>query len=192
MSDDTSLRVSKDLADELYERKGRGTSYEDFIWDLLSRVDSQDKLDDRAVDDDQDGSHDRAVDDEQDRALVEDDQEDSDDQEGSDDDLPDELQRRMESQVASMDIKGRPTAVKRARRDALIYAWDRLREEGEMQPKRLADDVIGQFFDNPDLNYSVSASGHPGYQLLDNFLREAMLDLPGVHSTGRVWQFRED
>jgi len=36
---DTSIRVSEELADELYSRKGRGTSYEDFIWQLLDRVD---------------------------------------------------------------------------------------------------------------------------------------------------------
>ena len=32
---DTSIRVSEELADELYRRKGRSTSYEDFIWQLL-------------------------------------------------------------------------------------------------------------------------------------------------------------
>ena len=32
---DTSIRVSEELADELYSRKGRSTSYEEFIWSLL-------------------------------------------------------------------------------------------------------------------------------------------------------------
>jgi len=36
---DTSIRVSDDLADELYARKGRSTSYEEFIWELLAAVD---------------------------------------------------------------------------------------------------------------------------------------------------------
>lgn len=36
---DTSIRVSEELADELYNRKGRGTSYEEFLWELLERVD---------------------------------------------------------------------------------------------------------------------------------------------------------
>jgi len=36
---DTSIRVSNELADELYERKGRSTSYEDYIWELLDEVD---------------------------------------------------------------------------------------------------------------------------------------------------------
>jgi len=42
MGDDTSIRVSEELAEELYQRKGRATSYEDFIWELLERVDSDD------------------------------------------------------------------------------------------------------------------------------------------------------
>jgi len=33
---DTSIRVSEELADELYSRKGRSTSYEEFIWQLLN------------------------------------------------------------------------------------------------------------------------------------------------------------
>lgn len=31
----TSIQVSDDLADELYERKERGESYEDVIWRLM-------------------------------------------------------------------------------------------------------------------------------------------------------------
>jgi hypothetical protein len=102
-----------------------------------------------------------------------------------------DIHDRMEARLEQLDVKGRPAAVERTRRQAVKYAWGRLREEGEMQPSRLADDVMGQFFDHPDLGYSVSSSDHPGYQLLDNVLRDVMLDLPGVHSTGRVWQFHE-
>jgi len=36
---DTSIRVSEELADELYARKGRSTSYEDYLWQLLDEVD---------------------------------------------------------------------------------------------------------------------------------------------------------
>ena len=32
---DTTIRISEDLADELYERKSRGESYEDVIWQLI-------------------------------------------------------------------------------------------------------------------------------------------------------------
>jgi hypothetical protein len=35
----TSIQVSEELADELYERKERGGSYEDVFWRLINRVD---------------------------------------------------------------------------------------------------------------------------------------------------------
>jgi predicted CopG family antitoxin len=36
----TSIQVSERLADELHSRKGRGDSYEDVIWELIERADS--------------------------------------------------------------------------------------------------------------------------------------------------------
>jgi predicted CopG family antitoxin len=36
---DTSIRVSDELADELFDRKQRGESYEDVIWRLIEEVD---------------------------------------------------------------------------------------------------------------------------------------------------------
>jgi len=38
----TSIQVSETLADELHSRKGRGDSYEDVIWELIERADSDD------------------------------------------------------------------------------------------------------------------------------------------------------
>jgi len=35
---DTSIRVSNELADELFDRKGRGESYEDVIWRLIEQT----------------------------------------------------------------------------------------------------------------------------------------------------------
>ncbi len=40
---DTSIRVSDKLADELFERKQRGESYEDVIWRLLEESDNNDE-----------------------------------------------------------------------------------------------------------------------------------------------------
>jgi len=37
----TSIQVSERLADELYERKGRGESYEDVIWSLIEDSDGE-------------------------------------------------------------------------------------------------------------------------------------------------------
>ena len=39
---DTSIRVSEDLADELYDRKERGDSYEDVIWRLIEQAEERD------------------------------------------------------------------------------------------------------------------------------------------------------
>jgi predicted CopG family antitoxin len=39
---DTSIRVSEDLADELYDRKDRGESYEDVIWRLIEQAEERD------------------------------------------------------------------------------------------------------------------------------------------------------
>jgi predicted CopG family antitoxin len=38
---DTSIRVSDELADELFDRKKRGESYEDVIWRLIETADSK-------------------------------------------------------------------------------------------------------------------------------------------------------
>lgn len=35
----TSIQVSEELADELHDRKERGDSYEDVIWDLIKTTD---------------------------------------------------------------------------------------------------------------------------------------------------------
>lgn len=40
---DTSIRVSDELADELYSRKSRGESYEDVIWRIIERADGVDR-----------------------------------------------------------------------------------------------------------------------------------------------------
>lgn len=39
---DTSIRISEELADELYDRKSRGESYEDVIWRLISKESERD------------------------------------------------------------------------------------------------------------------------------------------------------
>lgn len=37
---ETSIRVSHELADELFDRKRRGESYEDVIWRLIEEADN--------------------------------------------------------------------------------------------------------------------------------------------------------
>lgn len=40
VSERTSISVSTTLADELYDRKKRGESYEDVIWRLIEKADA--------------------------------------------------------------------------------------------------------------------------------------------------------
>jgi predicted CopG family antitoxin len=40
---DTSIRVSDELADELFDRKQRGESYEDVIWRLIEQGNNNDE-----------------------------------------------------------------------------------------------------------------------------------------------------
>ena len=40
---DTSIRVSSELADELFDRKKRGESYEDVIWRLIDDADGSEE-----------------------------------------------------------------------------------------------------------------------------------------------------
>jgi len=46
---DTSIRVSDELADELFSRKRRGESYEDVLWRELEKADAFSKIDDGDV-----------------------------------------------------------------------------------------------------------------------------------------------
>jgi hypothetical protein len=98
----------------------------------------------------------------------------------------------MEEQLSEMDVPGRPAEVERARREAIKYAWERLRVEGSMKPREIANDTFGQFFEHPELGYSTSTGRYAGYQFWDNCLRSALKELPGVHQSGRTWVFREE
>lgn len=40
MAEDTSIRVTEELADELFDRKKRGETYEDVIWRLIEQGDA--------------------------------------------------------------------------------------------------------------------------------------------------------
>jgi len=111
-----------------------------------------------------------------------------------DDQDADQLREEMIEVLDDVAIPGRKAAVERTRREAVISAWDRLREEENMKTGELANDIFGQFFDNEYLGYSTS-SRYPGYGLWDNCIRDALQELPGVESPGRrgnKWRFRPE
>ena len=99
------------------------------------------------------------------------------------------LRERAEAALDELDIPGRPAAVERTRRKAVMYAWERLREEGAMKPSALANDTLGRFWDDPDLNYSSASGRYAGYQLWDNCVRTVLRELPGVHPNSPKWTF---
>jgi len=170
---DTSIRVTGKLADELYDRKGRGGSYEDVIWRLIEQAEGIESS----------GGSTNGTDPSADRETHSADTEHTD---------PDAMRARMEEQLSDMDVPGRPAEVERARREAIKYAWERLRVEGSMKPREIANDTFGQFFEHPELGYSTSTGRYAGYQFWDNCLRAALKELPGVHQSGRTWVFREE
>lgn len=67
---DTSLRVSTELADELWGRKERGDSYEDVIWRLIELADRADDAADQLTSDRADAEADADPSDQQDRGAV--------------------------------------------------------------------------------------------------------------------------
>jgi len=106
----------------------------------------------------------------------------------------DDLRDRMEAELEELDVPGRPPAVEETRREAIKFAWERLREEGKMQPRDLANETFQEFEDDPDLGYSASGTRYDGYQLWDNCVRGVLRELPGVYpgSGSAGWKFRED
>lgn len=112
----------------------------------------------------------------------------------SDDGNGDGLRAKMEAKLADLDVPGRPPEVEETRREAIKFAWETLREAGEMQPRELANETFHEFEDDPNLGYSAGGSRYDGYQLWDNCVREVLRELPGVHpgSGSGGWSFHED
>lgn len=105
-----------------------------------------------------------------------------------------DLRDRMEAKLEDLNVPGRPPAVEETRREAIKFAWDRLREAGEIQPRDLANETFQEFDDDPDLGYSASGTRYDGYQLWDNCVRGVLRELPGVYpgSGSAGWKFREE
>lgn len=96
----------------------------------------------------------------------------------------DDLREQMEERLDELDVPGRKTAVEATRRRVIKYAWETLREEGTIDAGDLQKDLMGKFFEDPNLGYSVSKR-NPGYQLWDNCVRDRLVELPGVVAPGQ-------
>lgn len=188
MADDTTtIEIRDDQADDLHDRKERGESYKDVIDRLLQRP---------ARDTQGDSGHSRPAsgpaDGGQGISATSEGAAGTDALTDQQEDSPADLRERMETALADLDVPGRDPAVERTRRQAISWAWARLREEGSMRPRDLANDTLGQFFEEPNLGYGTASGRHAGYQLWDNCVRDVLRELPGVHtSTGKEWSFEE-
>jgi len=166
MGDDTSIRVSQELAEELYQRKGRGTSYENYIWTLLDRIDEA-----------KTSGNGTATPMERSTASQPSDTERSDDTVNT---MPAvDREQLREALAGSGDVL-------EARVDAILAMYDRLRQEGEATKAELLDVVNAEAVDyaGPDSVWSNMVKG-----------KETLQALPGVEPppTGRsTWRYSSE
>lgn len=163
----TSIQTSEELADELWERKNRGESYEDVIWRLIELAD--------AAEPESEADEKRAR--KSERKPT-----------GNDD-----LRERAEAALDDLHVKGRDPAVERTRREAVMWAWDYLREREHARSSEIANATFGKFWSDK-IGYSTS-SRYPGYGLWDNCVRDLLSELPGVDAPAEKdnkWRFVEE
>jgi len=105
------------------------------------------------------------------------------------DESTDSVRAKAEKAVEAADIAGSGN-VQRNRREALLWAWDYLRQEGKAQSSQIANATYGAFWDD-DLGYGVQTR-YPGRGLWQGYLREELAKLPNVDDPpqrGRTWEF---
>ncbi len=105
----------------------------------------------------------------------------------------DDLRERAEAALDELDVPGRDAATERKRRQAVMWAWDYLREHGDATSSEIANATFGYFWDT-DLGYSLH-SRYPGYGLWDGYLRDTLDELPGVEGPpprGNEWEFVDE
>lgn len=176
-----------DVVNELQERlddlEGRVDELESDPSPAAAPVDG-DRRDDATVDSLPERPESAAAD----RVDVVDDEHDQDDRA---DQAGDPTRQEMLDVIEDVHIPGTSPATERTRREAVKYAWTRLREEGEMQSRDLANDAYGRFYDD-GLGYPADGR-YAGFKFWDNCLRDAIKELPGVippEPSGRTWRYQ--
>lgn len=100
----------------------------------------------------------------------------------------DSLRAEAEEAAAAVSIKGRSETLVEARREALLWAWEYLREHQRAQSSEIANAVFDEF---DDLGYSAQDK-YRGRGVWQGYLREALRELPrvdGPDPRGRTWEF---
>lgn len=150
----TTIAVSGELADELYQRKGRGESYEDVIWRLIEETDADEEDTQSATQPPADPADRREP---QTPAETEPDAAHTD----SDD---------LETALATIDVPG-SGAKAAARRDAVRAAVDYLREHGEGTPAEFRENVW------PDHKAEYTRGDSPAHSWWKNCVYPALREL---------------
>ncbi|GGL73478.1 hypothetical protein [Halocalculus aciditolerans] len=104
----------------------------------------------------------------------------------------DGLRERAKDALDDVDVPARGRDQERARKNAVLWAWDFLRENAPTGTRDIANAVFYEFEDDPDFGYSAASSRYDGYSAWDSCIRDALAQLPGVHSPGQggtVWKF---
>ena len=127
----TTISVSEELADELYDRKGRGESYEDVAWRLIEHADAYQEL--QAT---EEGEEDIAREDTQADAQPEPVGDDVTDAEPA----GEGYQPLDDGALFALDLPGSGEKLKR-RQEAVRAAFEYIKENGKATPSDLKDDV---------------------------------------------------
>ncbi len=102
---------------------------------------------------------------------------------------------RSEAQEAAKQANVKATGqLARERREALLWAWDYLRQHDKVVASELANATFGAFWDT-DLDYDVQKNQYAGRGMWQGYLREALKELPSVDppkAHGRFWEFEEE
>jgi len=109
------------------------------------------------------------------------------------DESGDSLRAEAVQAAQAVDIPGRNTESKDARREALLWAWEFIRARGSEQSSVIADQTFDAF-DEDDLGYSAQEEFR-GRGLWQGYLRDALRELPCVEGPppkGRTWEFVDD
>lgn len=105
---------------------------------------------------------------------------------------PDSVRAEAEEAVQQANVHA-SGKLARHRREALLWAWDYLRQHGKTQSSEIANATYGAFWD-VDLDYDVQKR-YPARGLWQGYLRDQLQVLPRVDdppSRGRTWEFVEE
>ncbi len=101
-------------------------------------------------------------------------------------------EQQAKDALKEIDVTGRGAETQEVRREAILHAWNELREMGEATTQELANSAFDEFADHHKFGYSASNNHYRGYTFWDSCAREVFKQLPGVDAPeqrGNTWYF---